>query len=69
MPAKTPLSIWTLHDTAWASPARLCDVRLTVHSAAQWPGGDKGPAFFAYSDNYLIDVKFGVIVDQMLRAW
>jgi hypothetical protein len=21
------------------------------------------PAFFAYSDNYLIDVKFGVIVD------
>ena len=23
----------------------------------------KGPAFFAYSDNYLIDVKFGVIVD------
>ncbi len=23
----------------------------------------KGPAFFAYSDNYLIDVKFGVIGD------
>ena len=23
----------------------------------------KGPAFFAYADNYLIDVKFGVIVD------
>jgi hypothetical protein len=22
-----------------------------------------GPAFFAYADNYLIDVKFGVIVD------
>ena len=22
-----------------------------------------GPAFFAYSDNYLIDVKFGVILD------
>jgi hypothetical protein len=21
------------------------------------------PAFFAYADNYLIDVKFGVIVD------
>jgi len=31
--------------------------------------GDKGPAFFVYSDNYLIDVKFGVIVDQILRAW
>jgi hypothetical protein len=31
--------------------------------AAQWTGSHKGPAFFAYSDNYLIDVKFGVIVD------
>ena len=28
--------------------------------AAQWTGAHKGPAFFAYSDNYLIDVKFGV---------
>jgi hypothetical protein len=31
--------------------------------AAQWTGAHKGPAFFAYADNYLIDVKFGVIVD------
>jgi hypothetical protein len=31
--------------------------------AAQWTGAHKGPAFFAYPDNYLIDVKFGVIVD------
>jgi ABC transporter substrate binding protein len=23
----------------------------------------RGPAFFAYSDNYLIDVKFGIIMD------
>jgi hypothetical protein len=23
----------------------------------------RGPAFFAYADNYLIDVKFGIIVD------
>ena len=23
----------------------------------------RGPAFFAYANNYLIDVKFGVIVD------
>jgi hypothetical protein len=23
----------------------------------------RGPAFFAYADNYLIDLKFGVIVD------
>ena len=23
----------------------------------------RGPAFFAYANNYLVDVKFGVIVD------
>jgi hypothetical protein len=66
---RSPLSIWTLHDTAWASPARLCDVRLPVQSRGAVARGDKGPAFFVYSDNYLIDVKFGVIVDQILRAW
>ena len=27
------------------------------------PSGPERPAFFAYSDNYLIDVKLGVIVD------
>ena len=31
--------------------------------AAQWTGALKGPAFFAYADNYLIDVQFGIIVD------
>src|SRR5437588_1357781 len=31
--------------------------------AAQWTGAMRGPAFFAYSDNYLIDVKFGIIMD------
>ena len=31
--------------------------------AAQWTGAMRGPAFFAYADNYLVDVKFGVIVD------
>jgi hypothetical protein len=31
--------------------------------AAQWTGAMRGPAFFAYADNYLIDVKFGVIVN------
>jgi len=30
---------------------------------AQWTGAMRGPAFFAYADNYLIDVKFGIIVD------
>ena len=31
--------------------------------AAQWTGAQRGPAFFAYSDNYLIDLKAGVIMD------
>ena len=33
------------------------------HPIPRPSGPHKGPAFFAYSDNYLIDVKFGVIVD------
>jgi transposase len=31
--------------------------------AAQWTGAMRGPAFFAYADNYLIDVKFGIIMN------
>ena len=31
--------------------------------AAQWTGAMRGPAFFAYADNYLIDVKFGISMD------
>jgi transposase len=31
--------------------------------ASQWTGAMKGAAFFAYSDNYLIDTDHGVIVD------
>ena len=31
--------------------------------AAQWTGAMRGPAFFAYADNYLIDLRFGVIMD------
>jgi hypothetical protein len=31
--------------------------------AAQWTAAMRGPAFFAYADNYLIDVRFGVIMD------
>lgn len=31
--------------------------------AGQWTGARKGPAFFSYSDNYLIDTDHGVILD------
>lgn len=33
------------------------------HPASQWTAARKGPAFFSYSDNYLIDTDHGVIVD------
>jgi hypothetical protein len=31
--------------------------------AAQWAGALRNAAFFAYADNYLIDVTFGIIID------
>ena len=31
--------------------------------AAQWTGAHKGHAFFAYANNYLIDLKVAIIVD------
>ena len=38
------------------------NVSLT-DAAAQWTAAPGAPAFFAYSTNYMIDVKAGVIVD------
>src|SRR5664279_4297389 len=51
----------TLDEAAWGAASDV--VPKFISPAAQWTGAHKGPAFFAYSDNYLIDVKFGVIVD------
>jgi transposase len=54
----------TLDDTAWGAATGVVPKFVSPSDpAAQWTGAHKGPAFFAYSDNYLIDVKFGVIVD------
>src|SRR5215510_3764924 len=54
----------SLDDAAFGAAS---DVRPKFVSpsdpAAQWTGAMRGPAFFAYSDNYLIDVKFGIIMD------
>jgi len=36
--------------------------------AAQWTGAMRGPAFFAYADNYLVDVKYGVMSTSNLRV-
>ena len=35
----------------------------TTDPAAQWTAAPGGPAFFAYSTNYLIDTQAGIIVD------
>jgi transposase len=53
-----------LDDTAWGAASDVPPKFISPSDpAAQWTGAHKGPAFFAYADNYLIDVKFGVIVD------
>ncbi|WFU18707.1 hypothetical protein [Bradyrhizobium sp. CB3481] len=31
--------------------------------AAQWTGAHKGHAFFAYANNYLIDLMVAIIID------
>jgi transposase len=54
----------TLDDTAWGAASDVVPKFVSPSDpAAQWTGAHKGPAFFAYANNYLIDVKFGVIVD------
>jgi len=54
----------TLDDAAWGAASDVTPKFISPSDpAAQWTGAHKGPAFFAYADNYLIDVKFGVIVD------
>jgi len=54
----------TLNDAAFGA-ATSVEPKFVSPSdpAAQWTGALKGPAFFAYADNYLIDVRFGVIMD------
>ena len=56
----------TLDEPAWGAASDVVLKFMFISPsdpAAQWTGAHKGPAFFAYSNNYLIDVKFGVIVD------
>jgi transposase len=54
----------TLDDTTWGAASDVVPKFVSPSDpAAQWTGAHKGPAFFAYANNYLIDVKFGVVVD------
>jgi hypothetical protein len=54
----------TLNDAAYGAASEVQPKFVSRSDpAAQWTGALKGPAFFAYADNYLIDVQEGVIVD------
>lgn len=54
----------TLDDAAFGAATEVMPKFISPSDpAAQWTGAMRGPAFFAYADNYLIDVKFGVIMD------
>ncbi|MCP4314907.1 MAG: IS1182 family transposase, partial [Hyphomicrobiales bacterium] len=53
-----------LDDAAFGAASEV-KPKFTSHSdpASQWTGALKGPAFFAYADNYLIDTDNAIIVD------
>jgi transposase len=54
----------TLNDAAFGAATEVQPKFVSPSDpAAQWTGALKGPAFFAYADNYLIDIQCGVIVD------
>src|SRR5438876_8109668 len=53
----------TLDDAAFGAASDVMPKFVSSSDpAAQWTGALRGPAFFAYSDNYLIDVKVGIRV-------
>jgi len=54
----------TLNDAAFGAATEVQPKFVSPSDpAAQWTGAVKGPAFFAYADNYLIDLCCGVIMD------
>jgi transposase len=54
----------TLDDAAYGAASDVTPKFVSPSDpAAQWTGALRNAAFFAYADNYLIDVKFGIIMD------
>jgi hypothetical protein len=54
----------TLDKAAWGAASETVPKFVSPSDpAAQWTGAHKGHAFFAYADNYLIDLKAAVILD------
>ena len=64
-PPRGSASIWT----HWTRPRSAQRARSSPSSRpipirrTQWTAARKGPAFFSYSDNYLVDTDNGVILD------
>jgi transposase len=53
-----------LDEAAWGAASDVAPKFISPSDpAAQWTGAHKGHAFFAYADNYLIDLKAAIIVD------
>ena len=62
----------TLDDAAFGAASEVTPKFISPSDpAAQWTGAMRRPAFFAYADNYLIDVKLGIIMDVQAtpRTW
>jgi transposase len=54
----------TLDQAEWGAASETVPKFVSPSDpAAQWTGAHKGHAFFAYADNYLIDLKAAVILD------
>lgn len=54
----------TLDEAAWGAASETVPKFISRSDpAAQWAGAHKGHAFFAYADNYLIDLKAAIIID------
>src|SRR3984885_2103087 len=54
----------TLDDAAFGAASPVTPKFISRSDpAAQWTGAHKGHAFFAYADNYLIDLKAAIIID------
>ena len=54
----------TLDDAAFGAASEVTPKFISPSDpAAQWTGAQKGPAFFAYATNYLVDTANAVIVD------
>jgi len=54
----------TLDEAAWGAATNVEPKFVSPSDpAAQWTGAMRGPAFFAYATNYLIDTQHAVILD------